>query len=146
MKLVAALALFAVAGVVSHEPTPRVELVRGASGEAVVEFRIAEGNHVQANPAAREFLIPTSLELEDGCGVTAGTPVYPPAIAFRLEGTENDLAVWDGTFRILVPLRAHRFARRRDCALHGTLTYQACDLRTCFPPASVGVELPLRIR
>lgn len=144
MRLVAVLALLA-GDVVQQEPAPLVELARRASTDVVLTFRVADGHHVQANPAANEFLIPASLELRDACGVKSGPPVYPPPVALRLEGTDRDLAVWDHSFQIVVPLRAGRFARRGDCVLRGTFVFQACDERTCLAPMSIGVALPVRI-
>lgn len=145
MRHIAFLSLLA-GDVVLQEPVTSVELARRASTQAVFTFHVADGYHVQANPATNEFLIPTSLELPNACGVKAGSPVYPAPLSVRLEGTDRDLAVWEQTFQVVVPLSAGRFARRGDCILHGTLVFQACDLRTCLSPASIEVVLPIRIR
>lgn len=145
MNAVAIIALLAT-GIVAQTPAADAEIARRSSAAAVFTFQVAADHHVQANPATNEFLIPTSLELREVCGLKAGAPTYPAPHAFRLEGTDHDLAVWDGTFQVVVPLRAGRFARRGTCVIRGTLVYQACDERTCLAPTSLDVELPIRIR
>jgi thioredoxin:protein disulfide reductase len=132
--------------VVSQEPITSPELARLASADVVFTFRVADGYHVQANPPAAKFLVPTSLRLRTACGVKAGPPVYPAPLSFRLEGADQDLAVWNGRFQVTVPLRAGRLAHRGECLLHGTLEYQACDVKRCLAPTSLEVVLPIRIR
>jgi len=145
VKYVALVALLTGA-VVSHDPVPSVGLARLASADVVFTFRVADGYHVQANPPAAKFLVPTSLRLRTACGVKAGPPVYPAPLSFRLEGADQDLAVWNGRFQVAVPLRVERFAPRGECLLRGTLVYQACDPQRCLAPASLDVVLPIRIR
>jgi len=133
-------------GVVSHEPHQSLGLARNARAAVVFTFRVADGYHVQANPAAAKFLVPTSLRFRTACEVEAGPPVYPAPISFRLEGADQDLAVWSGRFQVAVPLHVGRSAPRGACLLHGTLVYQACDLQRCLAPTSLVVVLPIRIR
>jgi len=145
VRLVALYALHTGA-VVSHEPAPSRGLARLESADVIFTFRVSDGYHVQANPAAAKFLVPTCLRLRAACGVTAGAPVYPAPLSFRPEGADQDLAVWNGRFQVAVPLRVGRFAPRGECLLHGTLAYQACDLQRCLAPTSLEVVLPIRIR
>ena len=129
---------------VTFQPTP-VELREGATLEAAFPFTVAEGFHVQANPASDEFLIPAALTLDAGCGVKIGAAKYPAPTPYRLEGTDKDMATFTGTFDVHVPLTATRSAHRGRCVLKGRLRYQACDEKTCLFPSTLELEIPVTI-
>ena len=68
-------------------------------------------DHVQANPASDEFLIPLQIEIEPRDGVRIGDPRYPPGEAHRLGGTDSDLLIYDGAFELSVPIMADVLGR-----------------------------------
>jgi hypothetical protein len=107
---------------------------------------VGDGFHLQANPASQEYLVPTKLEVVRAADLWPGRPVYPPGRPYRLQGAASDLAIYDGTFEIRVPLEASNDAAPGERSLQGTLHYQACDTRICLKPASVEFALPVRIR
>ena len=125
-------------------PAP-VTLAAGEAAQARISVVVADGYHVQANPASDEFLVPLRIELRAGGGVRPGQPVYPPGRPYRLAGASSDLMTYGGTFEIEVPLRAAESARPGHHVLRGVLRYQACDTRTCLFPASLPVMLPVRV-
>jgi hypothetical protein len=131
--------------------TVRAEEVRVAAGgtaEARVAVRIRPGFHVQANPAAEEFLVPLTLDLAEGLPVRVGRPVYPPGRPHRLRGAARDLLTYQGEVTVRVPLRVERDgARGRDEAvvLHGSVRYQACDDRVCLKPSTAALRLAVRV-
>ena len=127
--------------VVTVAPSEDIVLAQGESGEARLFVVVAEGFHLQANPASEAYLIPTRLELAPSSGVKPGDPVYPPGRPYRLQGASSDLSVYEGRFEIRIPLRASPEAQPGKHSLVGKLRYQACDARRCFFPSSVPVEL-----
>lgn len=115
----------------------------GRSGTVTVVVTVKPGFHVQANPASEE-LVPTTLTLEPAPGLTLGTPVYPKSKPYRLEGV-GELAVYDGTFEIKVPVTVGKTVPLGQRALKGSVRYQACDDTTCFFPVTEPVMVTVTI-
>lgn len=125
-------------------PAP-VIVAQGGEGQARVSVIVADGFHVQANPASAEFLIPLRLQIRAKGGVRATIPAYPMGEPYRVNGMPSELMTYDGTFEIVVHLRAGASAPPGDKSLRGVLRYQACDDRSCRFPASVPVTIPVRV-
>jgi uncharacterized protein len=147
-------ALLAVVVVVAGPPlavtveTPDVRVTSGGTAEAQVTVRIRPGFHVQANPAAEEFLVPLTVELPGRPPVRVGPPVYPAGLPHRLRGATGDLLTYEGAVRVRVPLRVESDGgRKRDevVVLSGSLRFQACDARVCLRPSTVPLRLVVRV-
>jgi uncharacterized protein len=122
-----------------------VELVQAELVETRVSVVVAEGYHLQANPASEEYLVPTRLDLKSSAGVTVSKVTYPSGKPYRLSGADKDLKTYDGNFEIGVSLKASSGARLGKHVLQGSLHYQACDSKTCFFPASVPLTLTVNV-
>jgi DsbC/DsbD-like thiol-disulfide interchange protein len=122
-----------------------VTLAAGGATQARITLVVADGYHVQANPASGEFLVPLQLALRGRGSVRVGKPAYPRGRPYRLPGADEDWMTYGGTLEIAVPLEAQESAPEGELALRGTLRYQACDDGSCFFPASVPVTLPVRV-
>ena len=133
------------APVVSFPEPAVVELKVGGKTEATLTAHVQKGFHVQANPASESYLIPTKLELQPADGITTGKPIYPKGKPYRLKGASDDLSVYEGAIQIKIPLEAQATMKPGEHVLRGKLTYQACDERSCLPPASVPVEFQVQI-
>ena len=131
--------------VVTVHPPPLVTLMVGGAVEVRIGVAVADGYHIQSNPASGAFLIPVRLELRAKSGVHPREPAYPPGRPYRLQGAPNDLMVYEGTFEIVVSLEASESARPGSRILQGVLRYQACDERSCLFPASTPVKLTLQV-
>ena len=145
--LAAALALAGPPAPVSVE-APDVRVAAGGTAEARVIVRIRPGFHVQANPAAEEFLVPLTVALSERPPVRVGLPVYPAGRPHRLRGATGHLLTYEGTVTLRVPLHANADGGRvRDevVILSGSLRYQACDDRICLRPSEVPIRMPVRV-
>lgn len=131
--------------VVSVIPPLLVTLSPGGKAQVRFAILIANGFHIQANPASDPYLVPTKLELLGARGVYTEVPKYPLGERYRLEGASQDLLAYDGTVELLVPLRAAQDAMPGDWILRGKLRYQACDARRCLPPSSLDVSVPVHV-
>lgn len=109
----------------------------------VVTITVADGFHVQANPASGEFLVPLTLELDPPDGFNIERPEYPPGTAYRLEGTDSDLMTYEGTFAVKIPITASRSGR---FDVKGRVSFQACDSKRCLIPSSVPVVFRIVVR
>lgn len=117
-----------------------------APGDSVtvrVEIRITDGHHVQANPAAGEFLVPLEVAFEPVPGVAFGAVRYPPPHRHRLEGTEDDLLTYEGNIVLEIPLTVIPGHAISTAEIHGRLTFQACNQSHCFMPAALPLLLSI---
>ncbi|HVP39924.1 MAG TPA: protein-disulfide reductase DsbD domain-containing protein [Candidatus Saccharimonadales bacterium] len=130
---------------VSVAPVAAVHLAPRGAAEARVSVTVAEGFHIQANPAAADYLIATRLAVKASPGIKAGKPVYPKGKPYQLQGSDDKMSIYDGTFEIVVPLRAAAVAPPGERTLRATLRFQACDDRACYAPVSVPVEIPIQV-
>ncbi len=118
----------------------RVVLPIGKLQQVAIDVAVKPGYHVQANPAAYPNLIPTRLTFLPVPGVAVGQPRYPSAKRLRLAGSGEQLLVYDGRFRIVVPMTLHAPAIA-PIRLEGSLRYQGCDDRHCLFPETLAVAL-----
>jgi thiol:disulfide interchange protein DsbD len=130
---------------VTVRPPEEMKLQPGRARSATLSISVRDGFHVQANPAASEFLIPLSVSFDATEGLKVGEPRYPPPARYRLEGTDEDLLVYGGIFKVTVPIEASRSSPPGSYTLPGKVRYQACDERSCRPPALASVGLKVRV-
>ncbi|MDQ1613492.1 MAG: hypothetical protein QOG00_3423 [Pyrinomonadaceae bacterium] len=123
-----------------------VEARAGGTTQAAVRLLIADGYHVNANPATEKFLIPTSLEVKPEAGITAEKIVYPKPLTKKFPFAEVPLAVYEGDTRITFTLRVPRDAAPGQHALAARLRVQPCDDEKCYPPTTVETSIPVTIR
>ncbi|MDQ1590838.1 MAG: hypothetical protein QOG71_1465 [Pyrinomonadaceae bacterium] len=123
-----------------------VEARAGGTTQATVRLLIADGYHVNANPATEKFLIPTSLEVKPEAGITAEKIVYPKPLTKKFPFAEVPLAVYEGDTRITFTLRVPRDAAPGQHALAARLRVQPCDDEKCYPPTTVETSIPVTIR
>ncbi|HEX8458392.1 MAG TPA: protein-disulfide reductase DsbD domain-containing protein [Pyrinomonadaceae bacterium] len=124
-----------------------VEVRAGATADAEVRLSIAEGYHVNANPATEKFLIPTSLEVKpDAGGLVAEQITYPKALKKKFPFAEVPVAVYEGEARIRLKIRAPRDAAPGGHTLAARLRVQPCDDEKCYPPMTVETSIPVTIR
>jgi hypothetical protein len=87
-----------------------IEATAGKATVAEVQVIVRPGFHVQANPVRNRFLKPIVLEVPSTRVVATGAPIYPPNKILRLEGSDEDLVIYDGTFH-WIPVH-----HRTECA------------------------------
>ena len=136
------------------KPTPR-QIVRasadaltlkvGSSGEASVHVQIADGYHVNANPASFSYLRATELEVTSAMGLTAGKPVYPAPLTTKFQFAPQPIAVYEHEAAIRLPVRAAANAQKGAASLPAQVHVQACDEETCYPPTTIKLYIPVTI-
>jgi hypothetical protein len=116
------------------ESSLRLDAEDSSGGRAFyVTLEIAEGWHLNANPASLDFLVPTSLAITDG---ESPDIEYPAGEIVRFAFAEEALRVYQGT----VTLRGRLPTKFSGDSVE--LTYQACDLDRCLPPVTRRLTLP----
>jgi hypothetical protein len=118
----------------------------GESKDVEIRITVKAGFRVQANPAANEFLIPLTLELECEEGTLEVDEIrYPEGETYRIKGSEEDLLTYEGTFTLSATIQALDSAEEGVSQAQGQLRYQACDDRVCLPPATLPFAFEIRI-
>lgn len=118
-------------------------LAPGKSRVVSIQVDVKEGYHIQANKVKDKSLIPATLEITPGSKLLTGKPVFPRHKLFRLEGTEDDLNVFDGKFEIKVSVKAPINTPSGNYVIKAKLRYQACDAKTCLFPRVIEFEIPV---
>ncbi len=126
-------------------PSKPMAVAKGRPTQLAVRVKIKKGFHIQANPAAEEFLIPTTLTVKAGVGIVPGEPIYPPGIPYRLKGSKEDLLTYEDEVMIKLPVKVLDSALAGNANLTGELNFQPCDDRRCFFPRSAPVVIPVKI-
>lgn len=126
-------------------PVEPLSLKPGGSQWLFIPVQVAEGYHVQANPASEDYLIALRLDLRCPEGLTCGPPVYPSSKPFRLKGSDKELDVYDGLMELRLTLSADGDVAPGERTVEGTLRYQACDDRRCLFPATAPVSVPVQV-
>ena len=101
-----------------------------------VRLKIMKGFHINANQTTGDVpLIPTRISAEtiDGAEVD-----YPPGEEQRFAFAEAPILVYSGAVTLALKFDSPP-ARGRPLRL--TLSYQACDERSCLPPATQQIEV-----
>jgi uncharacterized protein YyaL (SSP411 family) len=103
---------------------------------ASVFLEIVDGWHVNANPAASEWLIPTSVTVGADIPVALSQVHYPPGESLYLAGLEETLSVYSGLVVLKVDLVVDPKAQVGTSGeVRLLVTYQACDDERCLAPA-----------
>ncbi|HEX5965815.1 MAG TPA: protein-disulfide reductase DsbD domain-containing protein [Pyrinomonadaceae bacterium] len=132
-------------GVVKATPVA-ASLARGESGEAVVQLRIDNGYHVNANPPSFNYLIATELELTPAAGISVASITYPDGLKKNFSFSDQPLSVYEGTTDLKVRLTAAKTAQPGEHNLSGKLRVQACDDQVCYAPGTMDLTLPVTVR
>lgn len=102
------------------------------------------GIHVYA-PGAKGYQAIT-VKLNPSAGVAAGKPAYPRAETLLFEPLNERVPVFQRPFRIAQEITLARVPKAGTrVTVNGTLAYQACDDKVCYPPASLSVSWTLRV-
>ena len=136
---------FTSVGVVKAAPQP-VEMAAGSTAEARVRLTIQSGYHINANPPAYPYLIPTTLDISPADGISAGSITYPKALNRKFVFAEKPLAVYEGETEVKATLRADKSAKQGQHSLPAKLRIQACDEQVCYPPGTLDLVIPVSIK
>jgi len=117
----------------------------GGTLRAALVFTLSPGWHMNAHKPLEEFLIPTELQLASEKPLAVTMTGYPEAKKAALSFSPAPLAVYEGAFVLGVEIAVAGDAAPGTQTLKGTLRYQACNDKSCMPPAKKPVEIPVKI-
>ena len=109
-----------------------VSVPAGGRAAVVVKLSVLPGWHVNANPPALEYNIPTTVSLQGAGGLTPGRVTYPKGKEQKFGFEETPLLVWDGIAEVRVPIGIRLLCVCRMGAKSqqsGTEQYRADDMK-----------------
>jgi DsbC/DsbD-like thiol-disulfide interchange protein len=125
----------------------------GQSAALSIRITPNPGIHVYA-PGNKDY-IPVAITLAPATGLALQQPAFPKAEDFFFGPLAETVKAYSKSFLVTVPVRAESSLRRHaatggvaDIPVSGTVSYQACDEKVCFPPQSASFEgrVPVRIK
>jgi len=118
-------------------------VMAGRDAVVPVHLRVREGLHVNSHKPKSDLLIATVATLAGEDGVRVGAVEYPAGVSYSFAGDPADvLDVYTGEVVLRVPV----MAAKGEHVLRGSVRYQACNDRSCFPPKTLVVEVPFTAR
>ncbi len=132
----------------TEKPDVRAKIVgpssvaAGARTVVTVELSVGPGWHVNSHTPADAFLIPTDLSLATSAG-TLSAVRYPAPVERKFSFSETPLSVYEGAVKFETDLQAP--AASGKASVTGGITYQACNDRQCFAPATLPLETSITI-
>jgi len=100
--------------------------------------------HVYA-PGAEDY-VQTTLRVTPAADSSVGKPAYPPSELVFDTALNKKIPQYLKTFRIRQPLTLGAVKSGDRVDVSGTLTYQACDDRMCYPPTTAAVNWSVKVK
>ncbi len=114
----------------------------GGTVVAVVRVKLEKDWHVQSHKPSEPSFIPTEIKLSPTPGVKSSTIKYPEGKAEKVAGLAKPLSVYEGDFQVTVRITLDAKARL-PLTLPATLSYQACQGATCYPPKKLKFDIKI---
>jgi Thiol:disulfide interchange protein DsbD, N-terminal len=123
-----------------------VTVAAGKSATVELPFRVIRGYHINSNKPTSELLVPTVLSVNPPTDIAVAKLTYPAGEdrSFPFSPGEK-LNVYTGDFAVTGLVRAARTAPPGRYRVKGTLKYQACDDRACYPPGQLPIAFDVKI-
>ncbi len=126
----------------SIEPSAGVRIAEPGTVRVPVAVRIRRGYHINSNRPNEPYLIPTSLSW-DKPPFRVESVAYPPAEEVRFDFSDEPLSVYSSRIEIVTTFLV-RSAPEGLSELRGRFRFQACNDKSCLPPKTIPVAIPVR--
>lgn len=122
------------------------EIQAGTSAEGELVVILKKGWHINSNKPIQEFLIPTAINFSPISGIKIDEITYPTAKKIKFPFATVEMMVYDGTVQIKFKITPEKTLKVSKGELSGTLTYQACDTKTCLSPAKKEFKISFSVK
>ena len=107
-----------------------------------IHLEIAEGWHINANPASQDMLIPTSVSLDPDALAKVVSVNYPDGEIVHFDFSEESLSVYEGKITIPATIQLKsNISEEKDSPLDLQLRYQACNDLICLEPKTIQIRV-----
>ncbi len=121
------------------------KLPPGQQCEFVVILDIADGWHINPNPAPDEFSIETELTLKSKVKATALDITYPEPEEHEVPGLKKKAFYYTKQIEIRGAIEVPVAAAGKDEELEFRVKYQACNIDKCLAPTTVSLKVPVAV-
>jgi hypothetical protein len=118
----------------------------GALFSVFIEVRVRPGFHVNSSEPGDELLFPAAVEVAGGSGLRLERAVFPEGRRVDVAFSRGPVSVLDGVFKVELQLKLDPDYADKKVELKGGFRFQACDDKTCLPPASAVFAKTLRVK
>ena len=123
---------------------PTVKAVKGSVTAVTLKASLPAGYHANSNKPTEAYLIPLTLTWTGG-PLHMESVTYPKGTSEKYSFSETPLSVVTGEFSITTKFKVPADAPNGPAAQTGTLRYQACDNKACYPPKKVPVNVTVSV-
>jgi DsbC/DsbD-like thiol-disulfide interchange protein len=117
----------------------------GETFKVALEAAINPGWHIHAHELADEFLIPTEILFEGSERIEIIKYSYPEPRLEKFEYSESPLQIYDGKVILGALVKADAGLELGSHKIKGSLSFQACDSRSCLPPKKIEFEISFKV-
>lgn len=110
------------------------KLERGGKCPVAIEITIADGWHINANPAHPDFTIPTEVKITSKQKVKMTRVKYPTHELLEVEGQDDPSHVYSKKIIVYALLEIDAAETADTAELNVEVRVQACNEKTCEPP------------
>ncbi len=133
------------APVVTIAPQPTVKAKRGAPATVTLKVSLPAGFHMNSNTPTEPNLIPLTLKWTAGPLEGAAITYPKPELETYTFTAGKQISVVTGAFEVTTKFQVPAAAVTGPAAQTGTLRYQACNDRMCFPPKTIPVNVTVSV-
>jgi hypothetical protein len=130
----------------AHASVQAASVVRGGKGVLMVTLAVKPQYHVNANKPNDPAYIPTVFTPQPVPGIVFGPVHYPLAKLVKVSYSPKPLLVYTGKAVITVPFTVAKAAKPGPKMLTGSVAFQGCDAKSCYPPATALVKAALTVK
>jgi hypothetical protein len=128
----------------SVTPLPTVKVKKGSGAVVTLKASLPAGYHANSNKPTESYLIPLALKWTAG-PLQMETVTYPQPSLEKYSFSDKPISVVTGEFAIATKFKVPGDAATGPAAQTGTLRYQACDNKACYPPKSVPINVTVNV-
>ncbi len=126
-------------------PQPTIKVKRGTPATVTLKVSLPAGFHANSNKPTDPNLIPLVLKWTGG-PLTDGTISYPvPQMEEYGFTAGKKISIVTGAFDFVTKFKVPATASTGPATQTGTVRYQACNDRMCFPPKTVNVNVTVNV-
>ena len=122
--------------------TAKIKSHKSGIFNVMLQLNIAEGWHINANPAGQDNLIPTTITVNTDTPFEILDVAYPKGRSTRFEFSNESLNVYEEGLTIPLQLKQKpNMKPDKDVSITLQLTYQLCSETECLLPQTLDIPL-----
>jgi hypothetical protein len=111
---------------------------------AKITIKMKDGFHLYGRPIAEGY-IPLNIEFDSHKDFEIDKIAFPKTTPFTLPGLEETFNVLPQLITLKTYVRLIKKPQLGKTDVSGTISFQACDNKMCFPPEKINFSFPLDI-